>query len=48
MLLHPFPKVRVAAAETMLLIGKGEHLKMIDWNQSAAKLKEIVKQITIR
>jgi hypothetical protein len=47
MLLHPFPKVRVAAAETLFIIGKGDELKAIDWNQPASKLKRVVAQITV-
>jgi len=45
MLLHPFPKVRVAAAETMYVLCHTQELKLHDWTQSPKGLKEAVEKI---
>jgi hypothetical protein len=42
MLLHHYPSVRVAAAESLLLITDNSNLKDVDWNEPIARLKEIV------
>jgi hypothetical protein len=42
MLLHPFPSIRVAAAETLFLIANIQELKSVDWSQGTKALKEHV------
>ncbi|ORY09655.1 tubulin folding cofactor D C terminal-domain-containing protein [Clohesyomyces aquaticus] len=45
MLLHPFPNIRVTAAETLWVLTQDESLKMQDWGQSPKALKEVVDGI---
>ncbi|KAH7063445.1 tubulin folding cofactor D C terminal-domain-containing protein [Macrophomina phaseolina] len=45
MLLHPFPKIRVATAETLFLISANEDLKVHDWSQPSKNLKGVVDRI---
>jgi tubulin-specific chaperone D len=45
MLLHPFPSIRVAAAETLFLIANIQELKPLDWSQSTKVLKEHVDRM---
>ncbi|OJD35564.1 beta-tubulin cofactor d [Diplodia corticola] len=45
MLLHPFPKVRVAAAETLFVVSANEELKGHDWSQPSKNLKGIADGI---
>jgi hypothetical protein len=40
MLLHPFPSIRLAAAERLFLIAGVQELKPIDWSASTKALKE--------
>jgi hypothetical protein len=47
MLLHPFPTVRVAAAETLFLTTRSEELKLQDWNQPSGRLREFVNNLTL-
>jgi len=42
MLLHPFPSIRVAAAETLFVVSNVQELKAVDWSQSTKALKEPV------
>jgi tubulin-specific chaperone D len=42
MLLHHYPTVRVAAAESMFLITENDKLKECDWTEPVARLKEVV------
>lgn len=42
MLLHHYPTVRVAAAESMFLITKNSKLKDHDWTEPVAVLEEAV------
>jgi hypothetical protein len=42
MLLHHYPTVRVAAAESLLLITENSKLKEVDWTEPVASLKDIV------
>ncbi|OCK83592.1 hypothetical protein K432DRAFT_440727 [Lepidopterella palustris CBS 459.81] len=45
MLLHPFPKIRISAAETLWIITENEDLKLRDWSQPPKNLKVIVEDI---
>ncbi|KAL1628757.1 hypothetical protein SLS54_001445 [Diplodia seriata] len=45
MLLHPFPKVRVATAETLFVVSANEELKGHDWSQPSKNLKGIADGI---
>ncbi|KAL5390525.1 hypothetical protein DPSP01_001601 [Paraphaeosphaeria sporulosa] len=45
MLLHPFPKIRIAAAETLWLVVGEESLKRQDWSLPSKSLKPIVSNI---
>ncbi|KAJ4301438.1 hypothetical protein N0V90_003530 [Kalmusia sp. IMI 367209] len=45
MLLHPFPKIRIAAAETLWLLTNEESLKRQDWSLPSKTLKPIVDGI---
>lgn len=45
MLLHPFPKIRIAAAETLWISTGDEDLKLHDWSQPAKNLKATVESI---
>lgn len=45
MLLHPFPKIRIAAAETLWITTGDEDLKLHDWSQPAKNLKATVESI---
>ncbi|KAK7510960.1 tubulin folding cofactor D C terminal-domain-containing protein [Phyllosticta citriasiana] len=44
MLLHPFPKIRVSAAETLFIITANEGLKHHDWSQSPQTLKPVAEE----
>ncbi|KAK8212148.1 tubulin folding cofactor D C terminal-domain-containing protein [Phyllosticta capitalensis] len=44
MLLHPFPKIRVSAAETLYIITANDGLKHLDWSQSATTLKPFAQE----
>jgi hypothetical protein len=49
MLLHPFPKIRVAAAQTLFVITNGDaELKRHDWTQSLKVLKSTVDDLKSR
>ncbi|KAF2473938.1 uncharacterized protein BDR25DRAFT_282062, partial [Lindgomyces ingoldianus] len=45
MLLHPFPKIRIAAAETLWMLTREDGLKRHDWSQPTRSLKHIVDSI---
>ncbi|KAF2752989.1 hypothetical protein EJ05DRAFT_495072 [Pseudovirgaria hyperparasitica] len=45
MLVHPFPKIRVAAAEALYCITQNGELEKYDWSQSPVRLKTIVEKI---
>ncbi|KAF1966082.1 hypothetical protein BU23DRAFT_518586 [Bimuria novae-zelandiae CBS 107.79] len=45
MLLHPFPKIRIAAAETLWLLTKTDGLKRQDWSLPSKTLKPVVDGI---
>ncbi|KAF1956014.1 hypothetical protein CC80DRAFT_83737 [Byssothecium circinans] len=45
MLLHPFPKIRIAAAETLWMLTKEEGLKRQDWSAAPKSLKHAVDGI---
>ena len=45
MLLHPFPKIRVAAAETLFVVTDIEELKRQNWTASPKALKEAVETV---
>ncbi|KAH4400467.1 hypothetical protein HBH92_234040 [Parastagonospora nodorum] len=45
MLLHPFPKVRIAAAETLWSLTQLESLKLQDWNLPSTSLKSAVNSV---
>ncbi|KAF2739053.1 hypothetical protein EJ04DRAFT_427615 [Polyplosphaeria fusca] len=45
MLLHPFPKVRISAAETLWVLTQEEGLKMQDWSLPPKNLKSAVNTI---
>ncbi|KAF2645263.1 hypothetical protein P280DRAFT_115775 [Massarina eburnea CBS 473.64] len=45
MLLHPFPKIRITAAETLWMLTGGEELKKVDWSASPKNLKGVVEGI---
>ncbi|KAF2451503.1 hypothetical protein P171DRAFT_515515 [Karstenula rhodostoma CBS 690.94] len=45
MLLHPFPKIRIAAAETLWLVAGEESLKRQDWSLPSKSLKPAVSSI---
>lgn len=50
MLLHPFPKIRVAAAETLFVVmgesgERKEQIKGLDWTQSLKVLKPVVERL---
>ena len=45
MLLHPFPKIRSAAAETLYVVSACEELTLHDWAQPTTKLKEAAAAI---
>ncbi|KAF2672377.1 hypothetical protein BT63DRAFT_468368 [Microthyrium microscopicum] len=47
MLLHPFPKVRSTAAETLHIIRPSAALKDQDWSQPVAQLKKVVSGLEI-
>jgi len=48
MLLHPFPKVRSSAAETLWVITADEDLKLHDWSQPPKNLKTAVEALKQR
>ncbi|KAK0662000.1 Tubulin-folding cofactor D [Lasiodiplodia hormozganensis] len=45
MLLHPFPKIRVAAAETLFVVSANGDLKGHDWSQPSKNLKSVADGI---
>ncbi|KAF2019909.1 beta-tubulin cofactor d [Aaosphaeria arxii CBS 175.79] len=45
MLLHPFPKIRLTAAETLWILTREEGLKRHDWSLSTKSLKGVVEGI---
>ncbi|OCL03190.1 hypothetical protein AOQ84DRAFT_392453 [Glonium stellatum] len=45
MLLHPYPKIRIAAAETLWITTGDEDLKLHDWSRSPKNLKDVVEHI---
>ncbi|KAF2103374.1 hypothetical protein NA57DRAFT_63931 [Rhizodiscina lignyota] len=43
MLSHPFPKLRVAAAETLLVVTSDTALKSVDWSMPTKALSAVIK-----
>ncbi|KAF2873394.1 tubulin folding cofactor D C terminal-domain-containing protein [Massariosphaeria phaeospora] len=48
MLLHPFPKIRITAAETLWVLTHEDRLKMQDWSLPSKNLKSVVGGIKSR
>ncbi|KAF1985003.1 hypothetical protein K402DRAFT_395060 [Aulographum hederae CBS 113979] len=48
MLLHQYPKIRVAAAEALFMVTENEQLKPIDWSAPTKDLKVVVGQMENR
>lgn len=44
MLLQPYPKVRVAAAETLFIIREIPELKSVDWSGDVKVLRGVVDE----
>ncbi|KAI9878754.1 MAG: hypothetical protein M1830_010607 [Pleopsidium flavum] len=45
MLLHPFPKIRNAAADALYVLHKNDTLKMEDWSRPAKELRDCVEAL---
>ncbi|KAF2083171.1 hypothetical protein K490DRAFT_52336 [Saccharata proteae CBS 121410] len=45
MLLHPFPKIRIAAAETLFVVTWNEELKLRDWSMLPKNLRPAVEAV---
>ena len=46
MLLHPFPNIRVAAAQTLFIVTNGNaNVKALDWGQTLRALKPTVEEL---
>ena len=45
MLMHPFPKIRITAAETLWMLTQEEGLKRQDWSLPSKSLKPVVDGI---
>ncbi|KAH7398150.1 tubulin folding cofactor D C terminal-domain-containing protein [Pyrenochaeta sp. MPI-SDFR-AT-0127] len=45
MLLHPFPKIRIAAAETLWFLTREQSLKLQDWSLPSKSLKPAMEEI---
>ncbi|KAF2204679.1 hypothetical protein GQ43DRAFT_364104 [Delitschia confertaspora ATCC 74209] len=48
MLLHPFPKIRIAAAETLWCLSNDQDLKRHDWSLSNKSLKPVAEGLKSR
>ncbi|KAF3044509.1 hypothetical protein E8E11_006622 [Didymella keratinophila] len=48
MLLHPFPKIRITAAETLWILTQEDNLKLQDWSLPSKSLKSAVDAIKQR
>ena len=43
MLLHPYPKIRNAAANTLLIVTEDENLMEVNWSKPPAELKIVIR-----
>ena len=48
MLLHPYPKIRNAAADALLIVTDDEILMGVDWSRPQAELKAVVHSFQTR
>lgn len=48
MLLHPYPKIRNAAADTLLVVTEDESLMGVNWSSPQAELKVVVRLFQTR
>lgn len=48
MLLHPYPKIRNAAADALLILTEDESLIRVNWSRSQAQLKAVVRSFQAR
>lgn len=48
MLLHPYPKIRNAAADALLIVTDDERLMGVNWSKPQAELKAVVRSFQAR
>ena len=48
MLLHPYPKIRNATADALLIVTKDESLTGVNWSKPQADLKIVVRSLQTR